>query len=1816
MPLNDLIVDDNYAEHRLRMQEREANLFMPMGYPTQEWGKEQTQKAGQYTADVAKSIPHGIAEALTNATDSLAALAASLDLHGTAEDPTKFGQEAEHIEGAITNPLAALEPKTAPGQLSGGMAQFLTGFLPFLKMFRALGAAGYIGELGAGMAADATVFKPFQDNLANLIDQLPAEIKSPALRYLAEPVRQIGEALKIERDDTRAEAILKRTAEGLMLASFVDPFIKVMRLIKEAGVGPSVAKRVGREAVEQTGMSIMEHGDRVHQLHMKSVMEPSFPGGGSTYNVRTGESMIGQDAVVVSIYPGRQVKVSGQVTPEHLSGYIEMNKDLLMGGDPRVNLGTWYDPEEGKTFLDVVATVPREHMEAVHGLGKEFDQKAAFDLYTMEEIPIGGTGQGIESTIPEAQRLAMVPTETTGAVKLQRYMDQPGLTEVDPTKKEFYTGVRGEERGRLEGVLGEKEVGAPHRLTYYTEGAVHEPQVMQGRRLYETEIPKGRLYNALADPLGLRAKATPEGMVRADANTYERLMKEAGFAGYVDPRTGHAAIWEKLPVREIENALPPAQAAPSILQRIKEMGKGLLTNEAGFIETGEKFTKSMANKYAVEGAANLAMGKREFNKWLKEAKKTVGEEGAMLLREAAEKKFSDMLDSAPRWMTRTRKMLDYWRTGKYLADWYNDIPQELEMIFGKDADMMTSFLASTSTRTSSKSNITLAMKAYKQWVIDGRNAGFFDFKGFMKSHRENLRRATGGFDLSGPKVTNFDKALRGDLEAVVVDRWMMRAFGLKNETPTDAQYEIIESIVRKMAAKVGVKPAEYQAGIWVGIKTLEGAPGDVVDSWKTLIRDWLDANPLVAEELGLSYKPKQPGLGLLEPEKVPTSPGDLESKLKILGLAEFEHRYNPLNLEARLVKGLTAKGLSWEQARAQIHPQFAGYEEMYRGVNWRALATKHGAAGFTSNDLAMVLGRIAAGGIGGGLIGDTPEDRIRNAMIGMGLAGAAPTLIRKMASVIRSGREGMREVVGETPEGLGRGARRASERPETQSWEELVAGHRVPDEVRATWDEFNALVDTFEWRTQKAKRAPGTGVRPREVAHLEGEFLGWTIDDVKKMAGTMNLSDEQASALINVMQKTGRSVIDAAQKWMETEAPEDLDNFLRLFSTFMEMDPKRFAAKAEAGRSLGILNDPLAGYNRFLDQFAATAEFGQHVGPTRLAQMMAELSNPEQLARIVHHGAKPGMNDVLLELWINGLLSGPSTHAVNFLGNMAVSLWAIPERAIASRLGRGVHKGEATAMMFGWVHSIADAWKLAGKAFKEGRPVSGLQKVETKFRKAISSEAFGMEGGVWASFIDYMGEVIRLPGRFLLSGDEFAKTINSRMQAYALAYREGIGQGLKGKEFANYVKANLDNLPSKIKQQADEFAAVQTFTNELGGFGQALSGLAESSGFARIIMPFVKTPINIFKWTTERLPMTAPFYKEVRADIAAGGVRRDMALAKMSTGALSLAMFAALAAGGMITGRGPKNKVLKQAWESDGRREYSIFMPVLNKWVSYKRTDPVGMIMGLAADFVTAFQQGDQETYTEYAETAAAATLAAFTRNLSSKTYLKGVSDAVEAITSEEPDAANQWLKNFVGSFVPAIAATAARQIDDVQREAHTITEKWLSRTPWLSKGVPPRRNIFGEIQHYTGALGPDWISPFYSSDKKDPDPLMKEIAANETEIMMPPWSINSIKISSKQRDKWITLMNEVEIDGVTMREQLNDLIKSDEYKEATKGADGMRSEMIKRVIYTYKNAAYYELRQQDKELDLKLRKQEVEDLQVKYGSQFDPTEYMEAIAR
>ena len=113
---------------------------------------------------------------------------------------------------------------------------------------------------------------------------------------------------------------------------------------------------------------------------------------------------------------------------------------------------------------------------------------------------------------------------------------------------------------------------------------------------------------------------------------------------------------------------------------------------------------------------------------------------------------------------------------------------------------------------------------------------------------------------------------------------------------------------------------------------------------------------------------------------------------------------------------------------------------------------------------------------------------------------------------------------------------------------------------------------------------------------------------------------------------------------------------------------------------------------------------------------------------------------------------------------------------------------------------------------------------------------------------------------------------------------------------------------------------------------------------------------------------------------------------------------------------------------------------------------------------------------------------ASIMQNLSSKTWLSGIGDMVQAV-DDPARYADNWWQRFAGSAaVPAGVAQVARTIDPTLREADSVLEAIRARLPGVSKGLESRRDIWGQPIVREGGVGPDILSPAYvSSEKADP---------------------------------------------------------------------------------------------------------------------------------
>lgn len=162
--------------------------------------------------------------------------------------------------------------------------------------------------------------------------------------------------------------------------------------------------------------------------------------------------------------------------------------------------------------------------------------------------------------------------------------------------------------------------------------------------------------------------------------------------------------------------------------------------------------------------------------------------------------------------------------GSYGANWYTDSAQAIAERFQDHNRLFASILAATSPRNSVRSNTIFALRAYRsitQYYVVYRA----DDPKYGITHKlavNNLERIMNGEQIGGRKVSNFVEALCGNGQAVVVDVHMCKTFNLKRTSPTKLDYDYIEVIIKKLASKLNMQPAECQAALWCYSVTKQG----------------------------------------------------------------------------------------------------------------------------------------------------------------------------------------------------------------------------------------------------------------------------------------------------------------------------------------------------------------------------------------------------------------------------------------------------------------------------------------------------------------------------------------------------------------------------------------------------------------------------------------------------------------------------------------------------------------------------------------------------------------------------------------------------------------------------------------------------------------------------------------------------------------------------------------------------------------------------------------------------------------------------------
>ena len=766
-----------------------------------------------------------------------------------------------------------------------------------------------------------------------------------------------------------------------------------------------------------------------------------------------------------------------------------------------------------------------------------------------------------------------------------------------------------------------------------------------------------------------------------------------------------------------------------------------------------------------------------------------------------------------------------------------------------------------------------------------------------------------------------------------------------------------------------------------------------------------------------------------------------------------------------------------------------------------------------------------------------------------------------------------------------------------------------------TTDQVKEVIDIVSEAYEKKIAGRTGGVIPHDVTRQVADLIGSEPEDVARIAASLpsDVKDLHVRALVmrDLMVESAEEVDRLAER-IATIPSQVTDEERLFFRAAIErhaaLQANMKGVQTEIARGLAAFRIPaesgaLARAQIVLETLSASG------GRSTIDELARAWKNTpiEKRAELAEKTRGSRVGGVIREIWINGLLSSPRTHELNLFGNYFFTAFQVPERAIAGAIGAArravgigadqdrIYMTEAPALLLGWVESVPEAFRLGWHVFKTDTPIDPLTKIESVQHRNIATEKFGLdETSLLGRFVDLVGTGVRLPGRFLMSVDEFNKGMGRRMELRAQAYRLSQQELEQGKTVEEAAETYADVLGGKNQTAnlaRDEFASTITFTKQLGEAGQAIQQMARRVPGMWLIAPFIRTPTNIIKEFIARTP-AAPVLREVRQDLLAGGARRDLALAKISLGTATMAWASHLTAQGIITGGGPSDFRLRKIW-LEKFQPYSINLRKMlgeelfnrlgleREWIPYGRIEPLGLLFGVAADFTDYRKWAPRDLADEAEETLATRAVASTLHKLSEKQFFTGISDFAAAYNDPESKM-QRWVSRISGSMMPFSSFT--RDIksatdpvlrdskispygDPIAAQFEAILNEYKSRTPGFSTDLPARTNYWGEdIVTYEGS----WLNAFnmFRSRSAKNQAIDDELIRLRQPLSMPSRSAFGVKLNPKQYHTLMKTLNEIKVPvgdrELNQRQYFNWFIKQPQY--LTLPNDELRAEKLKDI--------------------------------------------------
>lgn len=651
-----------------------------------------------------------------------------------------------------------------------------------------------------------------------------------------------------------------------------------------------------------------------------------------------------------------------------------------------------------------------------------------------------------------------------------------------------------------------------------------------------------------------------------------------------------------------------------------------------------------------------------------------------------------------------------------------------------------------------------------------------------------------------------------------------------------------------------------------------------------------------------------------------------------------------------------------------------------------------------------------------------------------------------------------------------------------------------------------------------------------EMAGIGPKF----IDDLTN--NKLQVNPENTFKALNAMVASAKHLDGLAAKVANgTATPTELAEMAQTihFHNLLQQSVKGY--QTNVAQSLAVMRMPRDGA---VDISTILENLGSETDIVKFAQAYSNLKTPEGKAELIKGMAQGNPWEKLFTVYVNGILSRPGTQIKNALSNTIFLPYRMAERTTAAAAGtlrRGLGLGadesyslmEVPTMLASTQLAVKNGLELMAYAFNNGVPKGWTDPTKIARQQArMDLINFKDDGSLLSTGIKAINFVTTLPGRSLMSADEFFKGVNYTYELAAETTRVGI------RAYDDALKAGSD-IPGALKAQSD---AIDQFTlnppdyitglSETGTFTQKLTGTIgemqasmnpnSATGFAlRTQIPFIGTPVNVLGEVVSRTPLaftTKSFY----SNLAAGGKEADMAMTKVGMSTAAMFGFSQMAANGIITGSGPGDKGTRQAMERQGWQPYSVVIDTSGMkedtrdlfsqfpgsvrfgsgdysgkvFLSYQGMEPIGALMAIGSDYVDyARYEQDDSRLNAYVGGA----VFGVANYMLEHPFLTGVGNIAALMGGNIPNS-REHLVNIINGVAKIGTTTVLKtveplsglftstkeKVDPLRRDYQAdpnlgaglkgvmdALNKWRSETPGLSQDLPPMLNIWAEpVQH------------------------------------------------------------------------------------------------------------------------------------------------------